>query len=248
MRERPLAFAEGVAFDDLYDTVLGARVAEELGHAVGAQIIIAHGAGPVNLHDHADKPFRVVGILAKTGTPVGRTVHVGVEAITAIHVDWQSGLPTPGQAVTAEATRDMDLTPRAITAFLVGVLSKMAIFGLQRVVNDYRREPLLAILPGVALRELCDMMGGADPDAVARRPRSPCRYAQPTALFPLGAQPARAKSNTAATAAATAALVRRVRRSPSSATASTPVSTKLSCAMGATTTASPWLNAMASAT
>ncbi len=161
-RKRPLAFAEGAAFDDLYDTVLGAAVAEELGYAVGEEIVIAHGAGRVSLHDHDDKPFRVVGILAKTGTPVDRTVHVGLEAITAIHVDWQSGLPTPGHAVTAEATREMDLTPRAITAFLVGVRSKMAIFGLQRAVNEYRGEPLLAILPGVALQELWDMMGVAE--------------------------------------------------------------------------------------
>ena len=38
-----------------------------------------------------------------------------------------------------------------MTAALVGLKSRAAVFQVQRYVNDYRREPLLAILPG-ALR------------------------------------------------------------------------------------------------
>ena len=52
----------------------------------------------VSFAEHEDKPFRVCGILEKTGTPVDRTVHVSLEAIEAIHVDWQSGGRIPGQA------------------------------------------------------------------------------------------------------------------------------------------------------
>ena len=51
------------------------------------------GSARSSFVEHADKPFRVSGILAKTGTPVDRTVHVSLEAIEAIHVDWQSGMP-----------------------------------------------------------------------------------------------------------------------------------------------------------
>ncbi|HBL94501.1 MAG TPA: peptide ABC transporter permease, partial [Hyphomonas sp.] len=40
---------------------------------------------------HENRPFRVVGILAPTGTPVDQTVHVSLEAITAIHVGWETG-------------------------------------------------------------------------------------------------------------------------------------------------------------
>ena len=47
----------------------------------------------------------------------------------------------------------MNLQPKTITAFLVGLKSKFAIFSFQRSVNTYRGEPLLAILPGVALQE-----------------------------------------------------------------------------------------------
>ena len=56
----------------------------------------------------------------------------------------------------------MDLTPKTITAFLVGLDSKIAIFGVQRRINEYREEPLLAIIPGVALQELWDLMSVAE--------------------------------------------------------------------------------------
>ncbi|MGE5155165.1 MAG: ABC transporter permease [Bdellovibrio bacteriovorus] len=161
-RDRGLVFAEGQPFRDLYDTVLGAEVAESLGYGLGDSIVIAHGAGDVSFARHADKPFRVTGILARTGTPVDRTVHVSLEAIEAIHVDWAGGAVVPGQSVTAEQARALDLTPKAITAGLLGLKSRVATFQVQRFVNDYPREPLLAILPAVALGELWDLVGVAE--------------------------------------------------------------------------------------
>ncbi|MEZ5459336.1 MAG: ABC transporter permease [Steroidobacteraceae bacterium] len=161
--DRELKFTAGEPFDDLYDAVLGAEVARELGYAMGSEIVIAHGLGAVSFAKHEDKPFRVVGILARTGTPVDRTVHVSLEAITAIHVDWQSGMQAmPGQRVSAEQARAMDLTPQSITAFMVGMRSKVMTFTMQRAVNEYRLEPLLAIIPGVALSQLWELVGVAD--------------------------------------------------------------------------------------
>ncbi len=159
---RALRLAEGHGFRDLYDAVLGAEVARALGYRAGQSIVIAHGAGEVSFALHADKPFRVVGVLERTGTPVDRTVHVSLEAIEAIHVDWQAGTPIPGLAVDAEQARRMDLTPKAITAFLVGLHSRASTFQVQRYVNEYPREPLLAVLPGVALQELWDLVGVAE--------------------------------------------------------------------------------------
>jgi putative ABC transport system permease protein len=161
--ERELAFAQGQPFDDLYDAVLGAEVARELGYTLGTEIVIAHGLGAVSFAKHEDKPFRVVGILARTGTPVDRTVHVSLEAITAIHIDWQSGMQAmPGQRVSADEARAMELTPQSITAFMVGMRSRVMTFTMQRAVNEYRLEPLLAIIPGVALSQLWELVGVAD--------------------------------------------------------------------------------------
>ncbi len=152
-RDRALQLAAGEPFADLFDVVLGAEVARRLGYSLGDAVVLAHGAGAVSLSSHADKPFRVSGVLARTGTPVDQTLHVSLEAIEAIHVDWVAGLPpVAGTEISAEEVRTLDLTPTSITAFFVGLTSRSAIFGAQRTVNTYTAEPLLAIIPGVALQ------------------------------------------------------------------------------------------------
>ena len=153
-RQESLAFASGGPFEDVFDAVLGAEVAERLGYALGDSLIVSHGTGEVSFVEHDDKPFRVAGVLERTGTPVDRTVHVSVEGFTAMHVDWRAGTPVPGLKITADEARAMDLTPETVTAFLIGLDSKIAVFGVQRRINEYRGEPLLAIIPGVALQEL----------------------------------------------------------------------------------------------
>lgn len=160
---RELGFAAGRRFEDLYDAVLGADVARQLELELGDPLVIAHGLGNVSFANHEDKPFRVAGILARTGTPVDRTVHVGLEAITAIHADWQSGMQAPaGARIDAAQARRLDLTPDSITAFMIGMRSKVMTFTMQRAINEYRQEPLLAIIPGVALTQLWDLVGIAD--------------------------------------------------------------------------------------
>ncbi|WP_372802513.1 ABC transporter permease [Paracoccus seriniphilus] len=157
---RSLDIPTGHGLDDLYDAVIGADVAATLGYEVGDPIIVSHGLASFTAHD--DQPFRVAGIIAKTGTPVDRTVIVSLEAIEAIHVDWQSGAHIPGQTTPVEVIRTMDLTPSAVTAALVGVRSRLQIFSLQRWINEYPEEPLLAVLPGVALGELWQIVGVAE--------------------------------------------------------------------------------------
>ncbi|MDP2621060.1 MAG: ABC transporter permease [Hyphomicrobiales bacterium] len=161
-RQRQLSFAAGGPLDDVFDAVLGATVAETLGYRLGDPIVVQHGLGSEGFASHKDKPFRVAGVLAKTGTPVDRTVHVSLEGIEAMHVDWRGGAPVPGLGIGAEEVRTMDLRPTVITAFLVGLKSRLATFSMQRRINEYRSEPLLAILPGVALQELWGLVGTAE--------------------------------------------------------------------------------------
>ncbi len=158
-----LELAEGIVFDDVFDAVLGADVAQELGYALGEQISVAHGIGEVSFATHDDKPFTVVGVLKKTGTPVDRTIHVSLRGIEAIHIGWESGTKSPlADLVTAEQVRQMPLKPKAITAFMVGLESRVAVLRLQRGINEYRQEPLLAIIPGVALSQLWGVVGIAE--------------------------------------------------------------------------------------
>lgn len=162
-RDHKLNFTAGEPFAGVYDAVLGADVAEKLDYVIGEQIIVAHGAGKVNLFKHDNKPFKVVGILARTGTPLDRTVHVTLAGIEAIHIDWKGGnRPMPGMQIGARQAEQLDLTPKSITAMLVGLNSKLSTFKLQRYINEYQQESLLAILPGVALHELWEMIGVAE--------------------------------------------------------------------------------------
>jgi putative ABC transport system permease protein len=154
-----LRMREGKPFSDLFDAVVGAEVADKLGYHVGQKITLAHGSGELDVSDHADKPFTVVGVLERTGTPVDRTVHIGLPAMEAIHLEWVGGAPMPGVKIPAEQVRKFDLTPKNVTAALVGLKNRAAVFSVQRWVSTYTGEPLMAILPGVALDELWSVIG-----------------------------------------------------------------------------------------
>ena len=163
-RSQALKLAQGREFaDDPFEVVLGAEVAQALGYGLGENIVLAHGVATISLVKHDDKPFTVVGILERTGTPVDRTLHISLAGMEALHIDWQNGMPARGAAqISADQARTMDLQPKQITAFMLGLNSKIATFSLQREINEFRGEPLLAILPGVALQELWSLMGTAE--------------------------------------------------------------------------------------
>jgi putative ABC transport system permease protein len=161
--KQPLVLAQGSPFsgdlEGLYGAVLGAEVAQRLHYQLGDAIVLAHGNGAIAGSEHADKPFTVVGLLAPTGTPVDRTVHISLPALEAIHLDWSAGVPMKGVAIPAEQARKFDLAPKQVTAALVGLKGRAAVFAVQRFVNDYEGEPLMAVLPGVALDELWNVVG-----------------------------------------------------------------------------------------
>jgi len=161
-----LKLASGREFIDLFETVLGSTVAQELGYRSGDRITLAHGMSESGM-EHGDKPFTVVGVLAPTGTPVDRTVHVSLEAISALHLDWVGGAPLPGLAIPAEHVRKFDLAPKEITAMLIGLKSRGDVFRLQRHINGYRGEPLMAVLPGVALDELWQTLASVENSLLA---------------------------------------------------------------------------------
>ncbi len=154
-----LAFASGHAFAGLFDAVLGAEVAQRLGYKLGDRLTLSHGMSLEGLAEHAGKPFVVVGILAPTGTPVDRSVHIGLAAMEAIHLDWQGGAPLPGLSIPAELVQKFDLTPKSITAMLVGLKSRARVFAMQRQIGGYKDEALMAVLPGVALSQLWEVVG-----------------------------------------------------------------------------------------
>ncbi|MFN5722292.1 MAG: ABC transporter permease, partial [Betaproteobacteria bacterium] len=93
---RQLELLEGRRFDQVFEAVLGAEVAQQLGYRLGQRLVLSHGSGALDHDRHDEMPFTVVGILARTGTPVDRSVHIPLEGMQALHVDWAAGMPLPG--------------------------------------------------------------------------------------------------------------------------------------------------------
>lgn len=156
---RALRFAGGRPFEGIFEAVLGAEVATRLGYGIDENIVLSHGLGGTRLPQHGDKPFTVTGILERTGTPVDRSVHVSLAGLEAIHLDWQGGAPLPGLSIPPDLVTRFDLEPKSITALLVGLENRAAVFRLQREINRHADEPLMAVLPGVALAQLWQVVG-----------------------------------------------------------------------------------------
>ena len=157
-KQHSLVLAKGRVFDQVFDVVLGANVAKKLGYQLGDKVTLAHGIATTSFSLHDDRPFTVVGILAATGTPVDQTLHVSLKGIEAIHIDWQQGVKVRNSTLTQAQLEQAELQPKSITAFMLGLQSRMSTFPFQRTINDYAQEPLVAILPGVALSELWQML------------------------------------------------------------------------------------------
>ena len=177
---RALAFATGRPFaeaparaEDIFEVVIGAEVAARHGYRIGQRIVLSHGrvgsgiggggdGGGLRIAEHADKPFTIVGILARSGTPLDRALLVSLEGIEAIHIDWMGGAPMPGVTIAPEHVRKFDLRPKSVTAALVGLHSRTAVFRVQRQINTHADEALTAILPGATLQELWGLVGIAE--------------------------------------------------------------------------------------
>ena len=173
--QRGLKLARGAEFAGVGEAVLGAEVAARLGYEIGDAVVIAHGIGNRDIMVHDDQPFRVVGILERTGTPVDRTLHVSLQSIDAIHADWQHGVriprrPTAGDGdASREVGHDVHVAPataaaapQTITAVFLGLKNRAAAFALQRQINEYSGEPLLAIMPAMTMAQLWSLVGVAE--------------------------------------------------------------------------------------
>ena len=243
-----IALAEGRANADLFDVTLGADVAAELNYALDDEIVVTHGIGEVGFMHHDHMPFTVVGVLAKTFTPVDRAIYVTLEGMEAIH--WEDGAPPApddghahdqemeaapaddghahdeaeavatddghahdeaeaapaddghahdeaeaaatddghahDQEAEAAATDDghvhdeaeaapaddasddavdfsiEDIEVTQVTSFFVGMNSRRDVLQLQREINDFEDEPMMAVIPGVALNEMWQGLGYAE--------------------------------------------------------------------------------------
>lgn len=143
--------AGGPAVGDT-DVVIGYDVAQRLGYAVGTPVVVVHGLQDIGTSSHEAHPFKVVGILARTFTPIDRSVYVTLEGIEAMH---EEGGQQTAAAGTAEA-----IEPGAKGAGADGAGAK----GGDTVAATSAKTPAPTVMPGAEPPPGTPMvMPGAEP-------------------------------------------------------------------------------------
>lgn len=158
--DHSLQLAQGTRPEGIFAAVLGSAVASQLHYRLGEKIVLSHGLEGSFLRHTAD-PFTVVGILARTATPVDRGIYITLWGDEAMHLGWQSGAP-PLEAIPESQIHQSDLHIKTISAFLLRSKSRMSTLYLQREINTYQPEPLTAIIPALTLRDLWTVLSAAD--------------------------------------------------------------------------------------
>ena len=165
-------------FADVLDAVIGKDVSDTLGYQLGDKLTLQHGVGAYGA-DHDDMPLQVAGIMQKTGTPFDRAIFIPVEASEALHLGWQGGRRVANIAPQHEAHDEHDEHDEhheheahdehdhsggldAIDAIFVGLKDKRALIRVQRDVANLETESLMAVVPGVALSRIWQIIGNVD--------------------------------------------------------------------------------------
>lgn len=164
--------AEGRWWHASLEATIGALVAEQTGLQAGASFVGSHGvAGGGAMHE--EHPYRVVGVMAPTGTVLDRVILCSVESVWDVH-DIHHGeeaaheeheeheQEAQGEAhrgeedVTASVleTGDDDLE---LTALLIRLRNPIGAAVLPRQIN--MTTPMQAALPGYQIARLMKMIG-----------------------------------------------------------------------------------------
>lgn len=168
--KKHLEFSEGRPFEKIFEAVIGSEIAKKLNYKLGQKLILSHGMGEASFHDHDDTPVYVVGILKQTGSPADQTIHVDMSSLDAMHADHMHDHDHSHEhhnhsydhSHSHAHDHEHHHESSSMSAFLVGLKHKQAILSIQRMINDYEKEPIMAIVPGLTFMELWSLMSTAD--------------------------------------------------------------------------------------
>lgn len=150
--DRRVEFLKGEPAQQMFDLVIGSRVHDRLRYELGDEIFLSHGHsgdGP-NVYVHDEFPFRVVGILRPTQTPLDSSVFIDLQGMEAIHWNWFEGAPAEADSAKP-LPAEKKLPIREITSFLLGTGEPVDAIYLRREIDSYDQEALMAISPGIEL-------------------------------------------------------------------------------------------------
>ncbi len=146
-----------------FKAVLGSTAAKSLGYKVGDKLVLTHGISDVQgIHDHDENPFVVEAIFEATGTPFDKGIYVSLESVELMHEAEAHAEDTEaqghGHGDTEGEQKNRSPKIEKITSFMIAVTQPVDILPLMRMINEDESEPLTAILPGVTLGEIWNMM------------------------------------------------------------------------------------------
>jgi putative ABC transport system permease protein len=148
--------ASGRLFAASMEAVVGAQVARSAALAPGASIVGSHGlaaggAGPL----HEAEPYRVVGILAPTGTVLDRLVLTSVESVWHVHEAHHD--ESEDEDEDEHSDRDDEEAKREITSLLLKFRTPIAAATLPREINA--TTVMQAASPAYESARLMNMIG-----------------------------------------------------------------------------------------
>ncbi len=143
--------AEGRLWERALEATIGAGVAAATGLSVGSTFVGVHGVAGEGAA-HGESPYRVVGILAPTGTVLDRLILTAIESVWLVHEEHQDERHDDEGHAAGEAEEE-----REITAFLIRYSSPLAAVTLPRLVNS--RSALQAASPAFETARLLTLVG-----------------------------------------------------------------------------------------
>lgn len=151
-----IEFQAGGPALDVWDVVLGSQVYDKLKYNIGEGVVVAHGVThEQGVQFHEEKPFKVVGIMKPTGTALDQSLYISLYGMEAIHLDWESGAaPLSENVIPQNQLTKEKIKIGPITSFFLRTKNRIETLKLQRTINNYGPEPLLAIIPGATLSDL----------------------------------------------------------------------------------------------
>ena len=153
-RNQKIEVLDGKIPIGIFDVVLGYEVAQKFQHKTSDSIILSHGISEKSFMDHSVTPFKVVGILNPTATPIDRSIFITLEGMEAMHIGWDKGVPGKNSTVTPENLKKENIHIEQITSFLLKTKNRIQTLKLQRKIDSFPEDPLMAVIPGLALHQL----------------------------------------------------------------------------------------------
>ncbi len=156
--DKKVEMSEGSRPSDTFDVVLGSEVAKKYQLKIGDPILLSHGLSSEAILSHENTPFKIKGIIASTQTPIDTGVYINLYGMEAMHFGWESGVPD-GAKINPERFKKENIKITQITSFMVKLKSRIAVLKMRREIDQYEKEPIMAIIPALSLQEMWQTIG-----------------------------------------------------------------------------------------